>query len=398
MRIIGETHIPFLSYRKLFVTISAIVVGAGLAWIVASFFSPAIPGLRFGIDFTGGTQVLAKFRDTPDLGRLRSSLSAVSPDAPVIQSYDEAEKNEVLIRVQVPAGEQADLTRPILERLTAEFNADVGRRFDLNTQGSQALTLLLADADPDGVAASGADPGVHYAPMAEAVLDYRKNRGIFDSLDELDEVTELSPAARSAIRERAAVGAFALLGVESVGPAVGADLKRAATMAIALSLLGMLVYVWVRFQLPYGIGAVVALFHDVVTTLTALMITQREINLPTVAALLTLVGFSVNDTVVIFDRVRENLRLHRGEKLQEIMDTSINQTLSRTIITSGTVLMVVLPLYIFGGEVINTFAFVLLVGLFIGVYSTVFVASPVALWISRLIAARREHRRARGRR
>lgn len=398
MRIIGETHIPFLSYQKLFVTISAIVVGAGLAWIVASFFSPAIPGLRFGIDFTGGTQVLAKFRDTPDLGRLRSSLSAVSPDAPVIQSYDEAEKNEVLIRVQVPAGEQADLTRPILERLTAEFNADVGRRFDLNTQGSQALTLLLADADPDGVAASGADPSVHYAPMAEAVLDYRKNRGIFDSLDELDEVTELSPAARSAIRERAAVGAFALLGVESVGPAVGADLKKAATMAIALSLLGMLVYVWVRFQLPYGIGAVVALFHDVVTTLTALMITQREINLPTVAALLTLVGFSVNDTVVIFDRVRENLRLHRGEKLQEIMDTSINQTLSRTIITSGTVLMVVLPLYIFGGEVINTFAFVLLVGLFIGVYSTVFVASPVALWISRVLAARREHRRARGRR
>ena len=398
MRIIGETHIPFLSYRKIFVTISAIVVGAGLVWIVAGFLSPAVPGLRFGIDFTGGTQVLAKFRDTPDLARLRSSLTAVSPDAPVIQSYDEAEKNEVLIRVQNPSTEQADFTRPILERLTAEFNADVGRRFDLNTQGSQALTLLLADADPDGVAASGVGPSEHYAPMAEAVLDYRKKQGIFRSLDELDDVPELSPAARSAIRERAAVGAFALLGVESVGPAVGADLKKAATMAIALSLLGMLVYVWVRFQLPYGIGAVVALFHDVITTLTALVITQREINLPTVAALLTLVGFSVNDTVVIFDRVRENLRLRRGERLEDIMDLSINQTLSRTIITSGTVLMVVLPLFIFGGEVINTFAFVLLVGLFIGVYSTVFVASPVALWISRLIAARREKRRARGRR
>ncbi|HPA79626.1 MAG TPA: protein translocase subunit SecF [Thermoanaerobaculales bacterium] len=398
MRIIGETHIPFLSYRRIAITASAIVVGAGLVWLVAGFLSPGIPGLRFGIDFTGGTQVLAKFRDAPDLDRLRSSLAAVSPDAPIIQRYDEAEKNEVLIRVQNPSDEEGDLTRPIIDHMVAEFNADVGRRFDLNTQGSQALALLLADADPDRVAAGGADLAQHYSPMAEAVLDYRKSRGIFRSLDELAGIPELSPAARSAIRERAAVGSFALLGVESVGPAVGADLKKAATMAIALSLLGMLVYVWVRFQLPYGIGAVVALFHDVITTLTALMITQREINLPTVAALLTLVGFSVNDTVVIFDRVRENLRLRRGERLEDIMDLSINQTLSRTFITSGTVLMVVLPLFIFGGEVINTFAFVLLVGLFVGVYSTVFVASPVALWISRLLTARREQRRSKGRR
>jgi preprotein translocase subunit SecF len=398
MHIIGETHIPFLSYRKLFVTISSIVVGIGLVWLVVGTLTPRITGLRYGIDFTGGTQVLAKFHDAPDLNRLRSALSPVSPDAPIIQRFDDAEKKEVLIRVQVPEGEQADLTRPILERLTAEFNANIGGRFDLNTQGSQALTLLLADADPDGVAVGGTDAGQHYAPMAEAVLAYRKQHGIFKSLDELDLVPELSQTARSAIRERATVGAFSLLGVESVGPAVGADLKKAAALAIALSLLGMLVYVWVRFQLPYGVGAVVALFHDVITTLTALMITQREINLPTVAALLTLVGFSVNDTVVIFDRVRENLRLRRGDKLEDIMDLSINQTLSRTIITSGTVLLVVLPLFLFGGEVINTFAFVLLVGLFVGTYSTVFIASPVALWISRLLVARREKRRVKGRR
>jgi preprotein translocase subunit SecD len=200
MHIIGETHIPFLSYRKIFVTISAIVVGLGLVWLAVGLLNPAITGLRFGIDFTGGTQVLAKFRDAPDLDRLRAALAPVSPDAPVIQRFDEAEKNQVLIRVQVPAGEQADLTRPILERLASEFNADVGRRFDLNTQGSQALTLLLADADPDRVAAGGADPSTHYAPMAESVLEYRKQHGIFNSLDELDAVAELSPAARSAIR------------------------------------------------------------------------------------------------------------------------------------------------------------------------------------------------------
>ncbi len=133
-------------------------------------------------------------------------------------------------------------------------------------------------------------------------------------------------------------------------------------------------------------------------TLTALAVTAREINLPTIAALLTLVGYSVNDTVVVFDRVRENLRLHRGEDLQKLMDTSINQTLSRTFITSGTTLVVVLSLYIFGGDVINTFAFVLLIGILVGTYSSIFVASPVALFINKLLVARRERRRAKGKR
>jgi preprotein translocase subunit SecF len=159
----------------------------------------------------------------------------------------------------------------------------------------------------------------------------------------------------------------------------------------------MLIYIWIRFQLPYGIGAVAALFHDVIVTLTALALTGREINLPTIAALLTLVGYSVNDTVVVFDRVRENLRLRRGEDLEGLMNTSINQVLSRTIITSGTTLVVVLSLYIFGGDVINTFAFVLLIGILVGTYSSVFVAAPVALWVSKLLAARRERRRKAGR-
>ena len=133
-------------------------------------------------------------------------------------------------------------------------------------------------------------------------------------------------------------------------------------------------------------------------TLTALAVTHREINLPTVAAILTLVGYSVNDTVVVFDRVRENLRLHRGEDLEQLMNMSINQTLSRTIITSGTTLMVVLSLFIFGGDVINTFAFVLLVGILIGTYSSIFVAAPVALAMNKLLVSRRERRRLRGRR
>jgi preprotein translocase subunit SecF len=374
------------------------VVLAGTALIVAGFLKPEISGLNFGIDFTGGTQVLAKFREAPDLGRLRTTLAGVTTGEPVIQRFDEPEKHEVIVRLQNPADEEGDLTRPIIDRLMGEFNADLGDRFDLNTQGSQSLTLLLVDANPDGIAGDGETLRAHYAPMADAVLDYRKQHGIFDSMDQLGEIPELSEAAASAIRDRGTAGSFALLGAESVGPAVGADLKRQASLAIGLSLVGMLVYIWVRFQLPYGVGAVAALFHDVTVTLTALAITHREINLPTIAALLTLVGYSVNDTVVVFDRVRENLRLHRGDRLEEVMNASINQTLSRTIITSGTTLIVVLTLYIFGGDVINTFAFVLLVGIIVGTYSTVFIASPVALWISRLLNARRERRRSKGRR
>ena len=399
MRIIGDTNIPFLSYRKIALVISAAVVLIGLALIFAGFFNPHLGiGLNFGIDFTGGTQVIAKFREAPDLVRLRSSLANLEGGTPVIQSFDEAEKHEVIIRVENPEDEEGDFTRPIIDLLHAEYNSDLGDRFDLNTQGSQALTLELSEANPDGVEGAGEEIDRYYEPMAEAVLEYRKEHGIFNSVSELDEVGELSAGVRSLIQNEAGIGAFSLLGAESVGPTVGSDLKRQASLAIGLSLLGMLIYIWIRFQLPYGIGAVAALFHDVIVTLTALALTGREINLPTIAALLTLVGYSVNDTVVVFDRVRENLRLHRGEDLEGLMNTSINQVLSRTIITSGTTLVVVLSLYIFGGDVINTFAFVLLIGILVGTYSSIFVAAPVALWVSKLLAARRDRRRKAGRR
>jgi preprotein translocase subunit SecF len=149
----------------------------------------------------------------------------------------------------------------------------------------------------------------------------------------------------------------------------------------------------VRFKLPYGIGAVASLFHDVIVCLGVLSLTGREINLPTIAALLTLVGYSVNDSVVIFDRIRERLRLDRGKPLPDLMDLALNQTLSRTIITSGLTELVVVSLFIFGGDVINTFAFILLIGIILGTYSSIYVASPVALVISTLVRRRKMQRR-----
>jgi preprotein translocase subunit SecF len=392
MRIIGDTNIPFLSYRAIALTLSALVILGGLAY---EFFGP---GLNLGIDFVGGTQVTVKFRDQPELGAMREAISQLTVGTPLIQRFDEADKHEILIRVENPKGTEGDFTDPILDLLKQDFNADLGDRFDLNTQGSLELLGLLASADPDGMGGDVESRENHYRPMADAVLEYRKKNGIFVSLDELADVEGLSDSARSYLESTAAVGSFSLLGAESVGPAVGADLQKKAMLAICFSLVGMLIYIWIRFQLPYAVGAVVALFHDVLITLAAIAVTHREINLPTIAALLTLVGYSVNDTVVVFDRVRENLRLRRGESLEPLMNLSINQTLSRTLITSGTTLIVVVSLYVFGGDVINTFAFVLLIGILVGTYSSVFVASPVALTMNRLLVARRERRRLKGRR
>jgi len=392
MRIIGDTNIPFLSYRRIALTFSALVIIAGLSYEFAGH------GLNLGIDFVGGTQVTVKFREQPDLGDLRSGIEELNLGSPLIQRFDEAEKHEVMIRVENPGGVEGDFTTPILDLLHAKFNSDLGDRFDLNTRGSLELTEFIATADPDGVGGDAEGRNAYYEPMAEAVLDYRKQQGIFDSLDDLNEIAGLSDPTRAYLLDSAAVGDFALLGADNVGPAVGKDLQQKAQLAIIFSILGMLAYIWIRFQLPYGIGAVVAIFHDVLITLTALAVTQREFNLPTVAALLTLVGYSVNDTVVVFDRVRENLRLHRGENLEQLMDASINQTLSRTIITSGTTLLVVISLFIFGGDVINTFAFVLLVGIIVGTYSSIFIASPAALFVNKLLVKRRERRRAAGKR
>ncbi len=174
---------------------------------------------------------------------------------------------------------------------------------------------------------------------------------------------------------------FEIRRVEMVGPKVGADLRQKGFMAVICSLLGMLVYIWWRFEFKFGVGAIIALTHDVIITLGALSLANKAIDLPIIAAILTVVGYSVNDTIVVSDRIRENRRRMGREKLTKVINISINQTLSRTIITSLTTLLVVVALFIFGGGVIHDFAFTLMVGVIVGTYSSVFIASPLLiLW------------------
>jgi preprotein translocase subunit SecF len=167
--------------------------------------------------------------------------------------------------------------------------------------------------------------------------------------------------------------------VEMVGPQVGADLRRKGMLSIVYAMVGILVYITLRFQFRFALGALAALFHDILITVGIFSIFNREFTLPVIAALLTIIGYSLNDTIVVFDRIRENIRRTPKEKLESVVNGSINQTLSRTILTSGTTLIVVFCLYLFGGEVIHDFSFALLVGIFIGTYSSIFIASPILL-------------------
>ena len=387
MRLLSNTNIPFLKYKWYWIAISLTLIALGVGSMVFG------PGLKMGIDFSGGTQLTLKFVQEPDQAKLRQVLESTKLGEVSIQRFDEPERHEFLVRVQNPQRE-GDFTQEMLDALDKAFN-DTTSKVRLNLQGADTLRDELAQADPDKVGGTVDARRAHYQPMADGVLALRKQLGIFSGPADLDQVKELSPAVKTFLSQKGGFGDFSLLGADNVGPLVGRDLRNKATQAIFFSLIGMLIYIWFRFKLPYGIGAVSALFHDVLITLGALSLTQREINLPTIAALLTLVGYSVNDTVVIFDRIRERNKLERGKSLPEIMDQAINQTLSRTVITSGLTLLVVLALYLFGGDVINTFAFVLLVGIIVGTYSSIYIASPIALGFTKLFERRKQTRRRR---
>jgi len=387
LRILHDTHFQFMKYRRFWIILSTVLNLVALALIFLG------PGFKYGVDFAGGTQLTVKFRGEPELGRIRGTLEDLKLGAVTIQRFDEVARHELLIRVQNP-GQEGDYSAQMIQALDREFNAK-NAAIRLNLQGTDAVRDALVQADPDGAGGTVTDRRAHYEPMAQGLLKLRKQAGIFAGPQDLDRVPELSASTKRFLADNARFGEFSILAADNVGPAVGKDLRTKATYAVAFSLAGMLVYMWFRFQLSYGIGALVALAHDTFMALGALSLTGREMDIPTVAALLTLVGYSVNDKVVVFDRIRERSKLDRGKPLVQLMDAAINQTLSRTIITGGGTLAVLLSLFIFGGEAINTFSFVLLFGILVGTYSSIYIASPIALWVNGLVEKRRAAKRRR---
>jgi len=344
-------------------------------------------GFAYGIDFTGGTIIYLKFNSAPDLDRIRKALKPEAVGTTIIQSYGEPGDNSVQVRLATvfEASQDVDSGQRAVQKLLREaFDAEKGGsgNADFNNVAVDPVAQYLIQADPDNLKAQSKTIGeieTHYRTVATALLDYRnKTRGgLVSSMDELAKARGVSQQVVESLKKNFYAGPFAIKGVESVGAVVGSDLRRRAALAVGLSFLGMLIYIAFRFKPIYGVAAIVALLHDVGITLGLFAITRKELSLTVIAALLTLVGYSVNDTIVVFDRVRENLRLMRKESLSRILNISINQTLSRTIMTSGVTFLSVLALFLFGGEVLNGFSFTLTVGIIVGTYSSIAIAAPI---------------------
>ena len=271
---------------------------------------------NLGVDFQGGTVVTAKFRQKPATDDIRGALQTAGINDAIIQDSTD-KQDEVLIKVP-----------------------NLGARPDICPNVDEAgRCFVKAALDTFGKEAEGSN-----------------------------QLTDDQTAA------------YKIVGTDAVGPVAGAQLRNQAVIATLLGLVGILLFIAFRYDWTYAAGAVIAVFHDVLITLAFFSVFQWEISLTVLAALLTLVGFSVNDSIVIFDRVRENLVVNRTDSLFKITNDSINQTLSRTIITAGLVLLSVLALVLFGGEVLKSFSLALLVGVTLGTYSTIAIASPIAIW------------------
>jgi preprotein translocase subunit SecF len=291
----NNTNYDFLKWRWHAIALSLILIVAGLA-VMAS------RGLQLGVEFEGGTVVIAQFKEQPSVERVRDAVGQRLGGEASITTYGPEETRQIMIRVP-QQGEEAG----------GELSATAGR-------------------------------------------------------------------VEQALRE-AGLGDFEIAGTEIVGPTVGDELQRKGITATVLSLIGILAYLTFRYQFSYAVGAVVATIHDLLVTLSLLAFFQYDMTLNVIAALLTVAGYSGNDTIVVFDRVRENLRSMRRDSIGHVINVAVNQTLSRTVITAGTTFLAVLSLYLFGGEVLRGFAFTLMVGVVSGTYSTVFIAGAiVSFW------------------
>jgi preprotein translocase subunit SecF len=377
MEFFKQVDLDWMGKAKYFVALSLTLLLAGMISLISK------GGPYYGIDFKGGTMVNVRFAGPPPVDQLRSGLVQQGLGQSVIQPISDISNpnsNEVLIGLEekgqgaeaLDAGKTA-----ILNALHATLGSGEAGKQDFNAAGPQAIADALTRKDPLGLGTSAGD---RYNQLARQLITYRDRdrHGTVTNLNDLS-AAGATPAVIAALRDSFYAGNFAIINVEIVGPKVGSELRRQAVLVTLYALGGMLVYIAFRFEWVYGAAAVLAVFHDVLITLGLFSIFHFEISLTVIAALLTLVGYSMNDTIVIFDRIRENLRLMRREPFPKIVNRSINQTLSRTILTSGLTFLTVMVLYLMGGQVLRAFSFALVVGIMVGTYSSFGIAAPLVV-------------------
>jgi len=382
-QLLTNTNLNIMGKKLLFIGISAVAV-------TASLFALFTRGLNWGVDFRGGTEVRVRFLNDPSVEQVRKDLEALGIGEVDLQRIGKPEDHELLIRIGQGKQTQSeggligssDVSQKILAALAAQEDRSLAAagKIDLNQASAGSLETWLARrieaAKQAGTIPAGTS--VEARASAEAVIAARDARGgLFRSLEELQRITTLSPAVQTFLKEGTFIGQTSARSVEYVGPSAGRDILRKAGWAVVGSNVFILLYIWIRFRFIWGIAGVVALFHDVIIAMGALALTQKEFTLPVVAALLTIVGYSIADTVVVLDRIRENVRIHRTRDFELVVNASINQTFSRTILTQFTVMLCTTALYLYGGDRMDALSFTLLVGFAAGAYSSVFVASPI---------------------
>lgn len=321
-QILPNINVDWMGIRKPLIFVSIVILIAGLASAIGRQLSPGgTDAFNLGVDFQGGTVITAKFKQKPSVEEIRTALDGAGITEPIIQdSLDKTD--EVLIKIPLLESSQSSGD----EAATAN-QVNIGResvKKALDTFGAEAQPNLSVQEDPNA--------------------------------------------------------SYKIVGTDSVGPVAGAQLRNQAVIATLLGMAGILLFIAFRYDWTYAAGAVIAVFHDVLITLAFFSVFQWEVSLTVLAAFLTLVGFSVNDSIVIFDRIRENLTMNRDKSLYALTNDSINQTMSRTIVTNGLVFLSVLALVLFGGEVLRGFSLALFVGSIAGTYSTIAIASPIAIW------------------
>ena len=365
MRILENFNYDFLGKRKIAYAIS-------ITLFLIGFISVIVRGLQFGIDFKGGTEIVLQFEKPIDIAEMRTYVENLGLGSVEVKTF--GGETGILVRTEeqvIPPGIYPKVVENIEGAIENYFPG-----IERNIIDSTASSITYEFANPE---------------ITNTVIDKLFEAGfqsghISEELDNKQMIVRVSIAdwIKENLSDKLGNNPFIVLKEDIVGPKIGEELKKDAVLAIFFALIAILIYLGFRFKFIFAMGAVAALFHDVLITLGLFGILygvipglNLDIDLTVVAAFLTLIGYSINDTVVNFDRIRENLKIHKTRSLYDVINTSISQTMSRTLLTSGTTLITVLVLLIFGGEVLKVFAFTLFFGVIIGTFSSIFVASAL---------------------
>lgn len=375
------TRIDFVAIQKPFLMVSGVFV---LASIILLF----VPGLNFGVDFKGGSELILRFDQPVDANAVREATETVGFEGADVQSFGDSSENRFLIRIP----RISTLSDASVKKLEELLVADVGKikRISWSEEGGDVIYVRFEGGAVDKAKVSEAAAKAELGNFEVTVRGDGERAEYQLRLQEL-QVRVAERFGEIFNKEQATFNvATGIERVETVGPRVGQQLRGDGIASLLVSLLFILIYIAFRFDIRYAPGAVVALLHDVMITLGAYAALQMEVSLPIIAALLTIVGYSLNDTIVIFDRIRENFENLAGQPVEEIVNKSINESLSRTLLTSVTTLLAVLALFFFGGGLIQNFAFALIVGVIVGTYSSTFIAAPILIAMHHWVEARQK--------